>query len=353
MSFRKVFDNIFYRNTVRVAVLASLGSAAAFMIGSSFPNHISPIIAAIISLTAIKSTFHDTVKETSKQVAGTIVGAIFGIILIGFIGFNVVTIFAIVVSSLLLGLLLKLEAQGGLFIAGTVILIAGPLLGNLQLVEERIGGVILGSVVAFAVSMFVVPSDRHRKALKKALQVGVFSAEILGKISKHFRKNTLTLEKAEKWLEDVDILVNKADHIVKDLNILYRDSRWSPRVPKEHVEAVMQQANIVYKNVKNVRTILISVVSALEKNIVVDDAVRLSLSKMLTAVQAGIVEQLRNAELQPRAFISDLTVEQLRDRRNRLASQLKVSDDTQAIILGSTLIHESNKIKNILRQNEH
>ena len=350
MGVKSIFDSIYYRNTVRVAVLASLGSATAFMIGSSFPNHISPVIAAIISLTAIKSTFHDTVKETSKQVVGTIVGALFGIVLIGLIGFSVATIFIIVVVSLMIGLLLRLEAQGGLFIAGTVILISGPLLGDLQLVEERIGGVILGSIIAFTVSMFVVPSDRHRKALNKSLQIGDDAADVLGKISKHFKKNTLTLEKTEEWLEDVELLVNKADRVVKDLNVLYRDSRWSPRVSKEHVESVMQQANIVYKNVKNVRTILVSVVSALEKNIVVNDEVRLSLSKMLTAVQAGIVEQLRNAELQPRAFISDLTVEQLRDRRNRLASQLKLSDDTQAIILGSTIIHESNKIKNMLQE---
>lgn len=348
MALRGLFNNIYYRHAVRVAVLASFSVTLAFIIGSSMPNHISPIIASIIALTAIKSTFHDTVKETFKQVVGTIVGAFFGIIAIEILGFNVYSLVLIVVVSILIGVGLKLEVQGGLFIAATVILIAGPLLGDLQLVEERIGGVLLGSVCAFIASMFVVPSNKHRRALVRSLRSGEMSAEILGRISKGLKNETLNLPDVEVWLSDAEVLSEKMSEITLELDALYKDAKWSPRVAKDDVESVMYQANIVEKNVGNIKTILISIKHALSKNVNINGDVGNSLSKMLSEAKKGILEQLKNAEEQPRALISDASVENIRQRRNRVASQLKISDDTQAIILGSTLIHEANKIKDIL-----
>lgn len=348
MLLREIFNNIYYRHTVRVAVLASLSVATAFVIGSAVPDHISPIVASIIALTAIKSTFHDTVKETFKQVVGTIVGAMFGILAIEVLGFNVYSLVLIVVSSILIGVVLKLEVQGGLFIAATVILIAGPLLGDLQLVEERITGVLLGSVCALIVSMFVVPSDKHRRALRRSLSVGENSADILGLISKGLKNNALNFSDVDGLLSKANELLNKINTITDELEGLYRDAKWSPRVAKDDVDAVMFQTNIVRKNVQNIKTILLSLKNALTKNITVNAEVGRNLSKMLSQAKEGILEQLKNAELQPRALISDASVERIRQRRNKVASQLKVSDDTQAIILGSTLIHEANKIKDIL-----
>jgi uncharacterized membrane protein YgaE (UPF0421/DUF939 family) len=343
---KSVYDNL----NVRVVILATLSSVSAFIVGSAIPNFISPVIAAIVALTAIKSSFYDTVRETFKQIVGTVIGAIFGIILINFIGFNVFSLIIIVIVSMLIGFALRLEANGGLFIAGTVILIAGPLLGDLQLVEERVAGVVLGALFALLASMFLVPSGRHHVALDNVLKIGEESATILGKISSNLKKDTLKKSSVLKWLNNIEVLKENVEGIILELNGLYQDARWSPRVTKTDIESVIRQADIVHKNVKNIRTILVSIEAALNKNIHISEQIRASLGKMLDDARGGILEQLENAEHQPRALISTETVERIRARRNKVASELKVSDDTQAIILGSTLIHEANKIKNILSE---
>ena len=351
VSLKKFLNNAYDNLKVRVVFLGTLASVLSFLIGSAIPNFISPVIASIVALTAIKSSFHDTVRETFKQIVGTIIGAAFGIVLINFLGFNVYTLILIVVASMIIGFVLRLEASGGLFIAGTVILIAGPLLGDLQLIEERVGGVVLGAIFALLASMFLVPSDRHHAALVNTLRVGEDSAVILGKISKNLKNDTLKKSSVSKWLNETEILKEYMGQVILELNSLYQDARWSPRSSREDVEAVMRQAEIVYGNIKNIRTILLSVESALNKNVSISSQIRLSIGKMLDDARAGIVEQLKNAENQPRAFISNDTVEKIRARRNKVASELKQSDNTQAIILGSTLIHEANKIKNILSDN--
>jgi uncharacterized membrane protein YgaE (UPF0421/DUF939 family) len=348
MRFKKIVEDLYDNLKIRVVVLATVSSVLAFLVGSAIPNFISPVIASIVALTAIKSSFYDTVRETFKQIIGTIIGASFGIVLISFVGFNIYSLMLIVIVSMVIGFVLRLEASGGLFIAGTVILIAGPLLGDLQLIEERVGGVVLGALFALGVSMFLVPSDSHHVVLINVLKVGEDSAVILGKISKNLKNDTLKKSSVNKWLYETENLKDYMGGVIVELNGLYKDSRWSPRSSREEVEGVMRQADIVYSNVKNIRTILFSVDAALNKNVNISSQIRVSLAKMLDDARAGIVEQLKNAEQQPRALISNDTVNRIRARRNKVASELKVSDDTQAILLGSTLIHEANKIKNIL-----
>ena len=350
MVWKETFKKIYHNLKVRVVVLATASSVLAFLVGSAVPNFISPVIASIVALTAIKSSFYDTVRETFKQIIGTIIGAAFGIVLISFVGFNVYSLILIVIASMLIGFVLRLEAAGGLFIAGTVILIAGPLLGDLQLIEERVAGVFVGALFALLASLFLVPSDKHREALVNILAVGESSAMVLGKVSKNLKNDTLKKASVSKWLNEVESQKQYMESVILELNDLYKDAKWSPMTSKEDIESVIRQADIVYKNVKNIRTILTSINSTLTKNINIGGEVRISLGKMLDDAKAGIVEQLHNAEHQPRALISDATVDKIRQRRNKVASQLRASENTQAIILGSTIIHEANKIKNILSE---
>jgi uncharacterized membrane protein YgaE (UPF0421/DUF939 family) len=350
--FKKIVDfkTVYTIHTVRVTVLAIFASLAVYNLGLLSPDYISPSIAAIIALTSMKATFYDTVRESIKQVLGTTSGALLGITLITYIGFNSVSLMVIVIVSMLIGWVLKLNAQGGLMIAATVILVAGPLLGDLNLIEERVAGVILGALGALVASMFIKPYNPHNKLLSESISLGKENTKILEVIAKEMKENKVNLDKISQWEVDVKVLADKINYVRNEIKAIEKDARWSPMVKLSSVESVNNQSKITKNNIFNVKTIVASLENFYlqESELTNDDAEKIS--KMLSEASHAMSSQLKIAATAPSTLLGEDAANAIRRRRRKLADRVKNMDNTQAILLSGTLMHEITNIKNAITE---
>lgn len=350
--FKKIVDfkTVYNIHTVRVTVLAIIAALSVYNIGLLSPDYISPSIAAIIALTAMKATFYDTVRESIKQILGTTSGALLGITLITYIGFNSISLMIIIVISMLIGWVLKLNTQGGLMIAATVILVAGPLLGDLNLIEERVAGVILGALGALIASMFIKPYNPHNKLLAESISLGKENTKILESIAKEIKRNRINLEAVTIWKRDIKILADKINYIRNEIKAIERDARWSPIVKLASVESVNNQSKITKNNIFNVKAIIASIENFYSQKSSLTKTDAEKISKMLMEASNAMSSQLKMAEISPSTLLGEETANAIRRQRRKLADSVKNMNNTQAILLSGTLMHEITNIKNAITE---
>jgi uncharacterized membrane protein YgaE (UPF0421/DUF939 family) len=339
------FSNFYQLYALRLTIVATLSSFLAYSTASAFPELISPIVAGIIALTAIKPTLHDTVKETVRQVVGTLLGAIIGLIMISWIGFNGATLIVLVAISLIAGQLLRLDVQGSLTVAATVLLIAGPLLGDFYNVEQRVAGVVLGSIFAFISGILLTRRNPEKQLLKELIKLGNKNIELLSDISSAFKSDSLNIVKATKWEDKSNRIIEKINIMRDDIQSIYEDSRWSPLIKKEQVKNVRNQTSLTKANAANVRSIIYSVINSLGHNVTLPSKTRVAIGGLLDESIKGMRQQLLIAETNPSGLVTPEVAKKIRDKRRKLASEIRKLEDTREIMLAGIVIHESTNIK--------
>ena len=247
-----------------------------------------------------------------------------------------------------IGFLIRLQVQGGLAIAGTVILVSGPLFGDFQSIEQRVAGVLVGAVFAFIASLFMSPWQTDKKILKSILEVGYNSTRLLTMISKAYKKNKIKSEDVKVWIREINFIYDKANSNSIEAKQLFEDARWSPFVPADSAENIKQQARLVKINVAAIRTIILAIDSSISHRVFVSDETSRRIYNLMRVLASSFEAQLIAAASKPAAKLGENYANEIRDRRRKLANEISKMDDTRAIMLGGTILHEATKIKDLI-----
>jgi uncharacterized membrane protein YgaE (UPF0421/DUF939 family) len=347
--FRSILGRLYGAYALRAILFASFSAIAAFSVADAFRDFISPTIASIIALTAIKTNVSDTVKETIKQVVGSFFGAILGILLVTWIGFNALSLFIAVSLSIGIVILLKMEVHAGLAIAATVVLVSGPLLGDYQSIEQRVAGVIVGSIFAFMASLLMLPLKPDKNILEKILKRGEETVAVLDEISLSFAgANKFKIVEIEDWLSRINKNISDIKLLTQAADQLYLDSKWTPFVTAASADNIKRQAEIAKINAAAIKTIIIAIENSSEHKVELSDSASRKIAKLLEVSSFAIKQQLFTAMTNPATPLTHEVAEDIRARRGKLASAMTKMDDTRAIMLGGTIMHEATKIKNLI-----
>lgn len=349
----RIFDarTLYNRYTVRVILLAMLAVLAAYNIAFMLNQWVNPTIAGIISLTAIKSTFHDTVRESVKQVVGTTVGSIVGIAAINWLGFTNVTLIIIVGVSFVLGWALRLKTEGSLTIAAMVLLVNGPLMTDFQSLEQRILGVILGSICALVASMFIVTSNPHKIILKSTVEASRETYKLMKVIAKKFIDvETIKIKESKLWHATMDVIVSNITEDREQIRTILTDAKWSPLLSKKDVEDVLFQVRIAKRNAEALRSITESIMHHLTNGIILSEKVSKDIGKLLYETAEVMKKQNKLAATDPAEYLPNEDVTAMRERQAKVANEMKRIDDTETLLLSGTLLHEITKIRNTITE---
>ena len=343
--------SVYNRYAVRVTVFSTLSALLAYNIAFLMQDWISPVIAGVLSLTAIKSTFHDTVKESIKQIVGTTVGSIFGVAFITWFGFNSLTLTIIIIIAFIIGWGLRLQAEGGLAIAAMVILVSGPLLNDLQSVEQRVAGVILGSICALGASMLIIPSNPHKVVLQSSIVSSRETYKLMKTISRKFIDVApIKLKEAKLWFATMEVIVSDITDDREKIRVILTDAKWSPLLSKKDVEDVLFQVRIAKRNAEALRSITESIVHHMTNGIILSDKVSKDIGKLLYETAEAMKKQNNLAATDPAEYLPNEDVTVMRERQAKVANEMKKIDDTETLLLSGTLLHEITKIRNTLTE---
>lgn len=339
---------IYTMYAVRVTVLATLSTVTAYSFGLLFSQWVSPIIAAILALAAIKPTFHDTVRETVRQIVGTVVGAILGLYLIKYFGFEIWTLALITIISFIAGWTLKLRAEGGITIAVTILLVIGPIAGDAAQTEQRVVGVVVGALCALIASYFIIPGHPHKRVLDETISNNKQVSKLLKVIADAFRDNKVNKTVAEAWLISISSIIGDINENREEVRVALADAKWSPLLRQKDVESVVEQVKITRSNAITVKSICEAIEKAFQYDVKIPEEAGETIGKMLFEASEGIKEQGRRAKETPAAKVDYSEVKAIRNKRKKVANEIKKLDDTQLIILSGTLVHETTKIKDTI-----
>lgn len=336
---------------LRAIVFATFSALAAFSIADGFRELVSPTIAAIIALTAIKTNISDTVRETIKQVLGSFFGAILGILLVNWIGFNAISLIIAVVLSISVALLLRMDVQGGLAIAATVILVSGPLLGDFQSVEQRVAGVLVGSLFAFLASLLMLPLKPDKNILERIIKKSEESVKILDEIVILFSNNNkFKAKEIADWRKRINLNIDEIKNLTHAANQLYLDAKWTPFVTAASADNIKRQADIAKINAAAIRTIINAIENSHDHNVELSDSAARKIANLLSVSSSAIKQQLFGALTSPAAPLDQEIADDIRAKRGKLANAMTRMDDTRAIMLGGTIMHEATKIKDLITE---
>lgn len=342
------FSKFYKLYAFKLILVATASSFLAYSVSSLFPDFISPIVAAIIALTGIKPTIHDTVKETTRQVTGTFLGAIIGLLLITNMGFNSWSLIIIVAASLSVGLLLRLDMQNSLAIAATVLLVAGPLLGDFENVEARAVGVLVGAVFAFLSSLVLTQRNPHLRVMAELRIVNKTNVTVLQEISTAFKNDKISQKAAEKWLAQIAENIEKANSCRTDIQTIYEDSKWTPMIKREEVIHVKSESVVSKATTANIRSIIYSIMNSLGHDIKLDRKTQIYVHNLLEELILAIHDYNKQLKESLIASISEERAKRIRDKRQKLAIRVKKLENAREIVLAGTILYEATNIKDNL-----
>ena len=335
---------------VRLAVLSSAAAAAAFGIGSLTP-HVSAVVAAITALISVRPTFHASVQEGLRQVLGVVIGALTGFVALHVVGFSALAFFVALVASFVAARLLRLGEEGAVAVGVTVILVIGPAF-NTAAVETRLLGVLLGSVVALGFSYVMRPGTPHGRALDDAVEQGRRVSHLLTAIGRAIADHSGRLPGplAAVWLAEAEDILARTVDVRLDAEDALSGARFSPLIRRSEAEAVLAQARTTEATAITLVSMCRDLWVASDHEAALPAGVATSISDVLLATATAVTWQGDAALHAPAGRLDDSTGPvRVADRsRAEAASQVRRLDDTQPILLGGSLLRDSEKITQLL-----
>jgi len=336
---------------LRLAVLSGAAAAVAFALGS-LTTHASPVVAAITALILVRPTFHASLRDGLREVVGVLGGAALAYAAVSLIGFSAIALFVTVVACFLVARLARLGDDGAVAVAVTVILVAGPH-WDVEAVETRLLGVLLGAVVALAVSFFTRPGTPHGRALIDAVAEGERTSTLLADIGAGLAQHRGRIPEmvARSWLADAEDIVARATEVRQEAEDAVVGAAWSPLLRRSDAEAVLEQARIAESAALTVLGTCRDLLAAVESGSDIPHDLAASLSTVLVATADAITEQADAAMDNPAEALSpDVgAVPALVAPRREAVDQVRALDDTQPMLLGGSLLRDSEAITELLQ----
>jgi len=284
-------------------------------------------------------------------VAGVVLGAGFAWAAVHVMGYSAPALFLTVIVCFLAARALRLEHDGALAVAITVILVVGPSV-SVEAVETRFLGVVLGSVVALATSYFTRPGTPHGRALTEVVDQAERTSILLADIgitlsSAGGRVNGVV---ARAWLETAEDILARTVEIRQDAQDAVDGARWSPLFARDEAQAVLDQVRITEGTALTVAGMCRNLLLASDGGRGIPDELAMPLSDVLLATAGAISEQSEVALVSPAEALADHTGpvgEVARTRREAVAAVRQI-DDTSPMLLSGSLLRDSETIADIL-----
>ena len=347
----KNLSRFFASDYLRLALLSGLAAAAGYAIAGMFSDIINPAVAGLTALVSIRPTFHDTAAEAVRQVVGTIIGAGFGLVLTLTMGYSPLAIFGMVVICFLVARLLKLGEEGAAVMGLTVILVEGPFF-DVEMVESRFFGVVLGVLLALIISLWVRPGKPHRRALAATVKYANKSAALLNEISEYLIKNEGHVEKkhAKAWVLSAEDTMKELADIRLDTEAALKASRWSPLIKKQEAEAVLEQVIVAQVTARSAYGMSRDLLTSAKRGKVLPSSVAGELAGVIAATADTIASQAGGATNDPSKLLQtqSVTVQDWKELRNTASESMKNLDETQPIMLVGSILQDSQKIADAL-----
>ncbi|MDA8435001.1 MAG: aromatic acid exporter family protein [Actinomycetales bacterium] len=334
----------------RVAVLSAGAAAAAYGLGSLSP-HVSAVVAAITALVSVRPTFHSSLREALRQVLGVVIGAVFAFAALELVGASVLALFGAIVACFITASILRLGEEGAVAVGVTVILVVGPQFSTLA-IEARLFGVVVGSALALVVSYFTRPGTPHGRALADVVELGERASALLTGIGTALadREGHLAAVLADRWLaeaEDILARTTETKHLAEDA---VAGARWSPMIGHAEAQAVLAQVKLTEATAITLVGMCRDLQVAAGRDSAMPPGMATSLSHVLLATAGAITEQAETARGNPAETLDDDAVVMGAATRTRkqAASVVRGLDDTRPLLLGGSLLRDTEKITEIL-----
>ncbi len=349
-ALRGRLDEILLSYPARAALLSALAAAMAYGIGSLTP-HVSAVVAGVAALITVRPTFHASIQEGLRQVLGVVLGASFALLSAQLLGFTALAIFLAVAACYITASLLKIGEEGAVALGVTVILVLGPQFDT-QAIETRLLGVIVGGVVALAVSYFIRPGTPHGRALADVVIRGERTSRLLTDIGCALAasRGQVPAADARVWLAEAEAILRDIVEIRHAATDAVEGSRWSPMIGRKDAEAVLAQVSITENTAVTVVSMCRDLVVAAQHGTAMPSALAESLSHVLMATADAIDEQSDIALDSPADALPAATgtVNELQRSRREAVATVRELDETRQLLLGGSLLRDSEKITEIL-----
>lgn len=338
---------------VRLAFLSATAAALAYFIAGIFPDYINAAVAGLTALISIRPTFHDSAAEGMRQVLGTFLGAGLGLLLTLYMGYSPLMIFLMILACFAVAKLLRLGSEGAAVIGLTVIIVVGPFF-DVEMVESRFYGVLLGSVIALIFSLWVLPGKPHMRALHETDVYVKKASAILNEVSKYLMTNDGIVDKkiAKAWVLKAEKNMEKIAVAKREAESALKASRWSPLVKKKEAEEVLEQIIISQVTVRTTYNIVRDLYVSAKKKHALPAGVAESIAGLLNATAKAINEQSSNAMNSPSEGLldSDSKIIDVNRQQEETSQSVKKLDETQSIMIAGSLMRDAEKIKDALTQ---
>ncbi len=338
------------RPVVRTAVLSAAAAAVGYGIGSVL-TPVSPVVAAVTALIAVRPTFHASVQEAMRQVLGVIIGAVVAFAALKFIGFSVVALFAALLACFVVAGWLKIGEEGAVAVGVTVILVVGPHF-NTEAIETRLFGVLAGSLVALVVSFFARPGAPHERALAEIVLQAEASSRLLTTIAGSLAAQDKPVAEpmARQWLDQARTILRTTVEIRLDAQDAVDGSQWSPMIDPAEAVAVLNQVRMTESAAVTVVSLCQDLVALAHLGHPLPASVRSSLSVVLSATANAMAQQSETALHHPAQALDDDTgpVRVVQTTRREAVSEVRNLDDTGSLLLGGAMLRDLERISRTL-----
>ncbi len=338
------------RPYVRLAALSAAAASAAFALGAALP-HVSPVVAAITALISVRPTFHASMQEALRQVLGVLIGAGVAFVVMMVAGYSAIALFVAILACFVLAWALKLGEDGAISVGVTVILVVGPFF-NTVAIETRLLGAALGSLVALGVSFFTRPGAPHDRALTDVVAQADTSSGLLAEIADTLARTQgrVPPEMARTWHERAEHVVEATMAIRAEAEDALGGSRWSPMIRRDEAAAVLEQVLLTEDTALTVLNMCDDLLDAAGRTQPLPPVLAATLSDVLRATAGAIHQQSQSALERPAEPLHDDTGTVLTAHATRrdATAAVRTMDDTVPLLLGGSMLRDSEKITDAL-----
>jgi len=223
---------------------------------------------------------------------------------------------------------------------------------NSAAVETRLLGVLLGSVVALGFSYVMRPGTPHGRALDDAVEQGRRVSDLLTEIGRAIadHEGRVPGPLAIAWLSEAEDILARTVAVRLDAEDALSGARFSPLIRRGEAAAVLAQARTTEATAITLVSMCRDLWVASDHEAALPAGVATSISDVLLATATAVTWQGDAALHAPAGRLDDSTGPvRVADRsRAEAASQVRRLDDTQPILLGGSLLRDSEKITQLL-----
>lgn len=343
---RKVSLKSLYSNrALRLSVLTGLSASFAYLLASLIPIA-DPFIAAITGLVAISPTFHNSIKSALAETLGVVLGSAVGLVFINWLGFNLVTLAVLIIIAYLISWGLRLGNTVAVPIGVTMILVCGPLLDNVVGIEGRLLGVVIGASCALVASYFVLPGQPHERALKEMRKESLKAAELLSRIAQKLPNGFVSSYEANQWLEESQSLTEASKEHLEEAKDAVRGAKWSPMLSRKETSKYYKQVKSLNRAIMAVNSICADLKNYIDSDAQLSDQLVATISSLLKTTSEHITAEVNNVD----THTGKLTLtSSLQKKKRETIETVKTMDETQAIMLGGSIVRDATIIRDSLK----